>query len=294
MLYRNEPSIIIGKHQNALAEINLDFVRKNNIRVVRRISGGGAVYHDQGNLNYSIIRNGEAGRLVDFARHTRPVTGFLSALGLQVLDDGRNSLLLNGRKISGNAEHVYRSRVLHHGTLLFSSALDKLTEALKANPDRYSDRAIRSVRSEVTNLADHLDPTMTIESFADRLFRFVMDFFGDTGVYEFTGGDLEEINQLAADKYRSWEWTYGYSPSYTLEREIMLSGISVILTLGVEHGRISRVSLAPETAGRVTQETLSQALRGLPHSWDRVYERLREVMTGTGDEEIGQIISGFF
>jgi lipoate-protein ligase A len=294
MLYRNAPSIIVGKHQNAYAEINLDFVRKNNIRLIRRISGGGTVWHDLGNLNYSFIRNGEKGKLVDFERYTRPVMDFLSTLGLQVHHDGRNSLVHQGKKISGNAEHVHQDRVLHHGTLLFSSVLDNLEEALRPVHEYYHDKAIRSIRSQVTNLSDHLDPAMTIESFARRLYAYIMDYFEDSTRYEFTAGDHEEINQLIRDKYSTWEWNYGYSPKYRLVREIVISGTLLTLTLDVEQGLITSLDLSGEQTVPHLQEQLGRELTGLPHSWDVIQKHLTECMKMENKEDLQCLTEGFF
>jgi len=294
LLYRNRPSVIVGKHQNTLAEINLDFIRGQNIKVVRRISGGGTVYHDEGNVNYSFIRNGEKGKLVDFKRHTRPIINFLSTLGLQVQDDGRNSLTIDGKKISGNAEHVYQDRVLHHGTLLFSSALNNLEEALKTQQSGYQDKAIRSIPSTVTNLADCLAETITIESFTSRLFSFVMGSFEDSSEYEFTTGDLEEIDRLIKEKYDCREWNYGYSPRYSHEKELLLLGKPVTLMIDVDNGLIASLNIVGESVADGLQEKLRQALTGKPHSPDIIYESLKGFIPDVGETDLQNIIAGFF
>jgi lipoate-protein ligase A len=295
ILYTNVPSVIVGKHQNTLAEINFDFIRKNNIKVVRRITGGGTVYHDEGNLNYSFIRNGEKGKLVDFKRYTRPVTDFLLILGLHAEDDGRNSLTINGRKISGNAEHVHQDRVLHHGTLLFSSDLENLEGALKPGHSSYQDKAIRSVKSRVANLTDFTGITnMALDTFKDGLFNFVKRYFMDSTEYEFTAGDLEEISRLVKDKYKTWQWNFGYSPKYSLRNEIRFQGNSYVLTIETEHGLITRIGLEGETGAGDLQERLGEALASVPHSWEEVYKGLRIVLPDTGDRELESLISGFF
>ena len=140
--YINGPSIIIGKHQNAWAEINLPWTRKNNIPVVRRISGGGTVWHDEGNLNFSFVLTGEEGKLVNFREYAAPVLDFLVKLGIPAEFGKRNEIMVEGLKISGNAEHVFRKRVLHHGTLLFSSDLSQLKDALDTDPEEYQDKSI--------------------------------------------------------------------------------------------------------------------------------------------------------
>ncbi|MCK5693684.1 MAG: lipoate--protein ligase family protein, partial [Bacteroidales bacterium] len=155
LLYRNRPSIVVGKHQNTLAEINLPFVQENEILVARRITGGGTVFHDLGNLNFAFFTSGKEGELVDYKRATTPIVEALKKMGLEVRLGKRNELLLKGLKISGTASHVFKQRVLHHGTLLFSSEMGKLSAALKSDKERFTDRAVKSVRSRVTNISDH-------------------------------------------------------------------------------------------------------------------------------------------
>jgi len=146
MLWQNEASIIVGKHQNTLAEINYPYVKENGIPVIRRISGGGTVFHDLGNLNFTFIQNGEKGKLVDFRKFTDPILAVLNKMGVPAVFEGKNDLRVDGLKISGNAEHVFKNRVLHHGTLLFSSVLNDLGKALKVKTDRFTDKAVKSIR----------------------------------------------------------------------------------------------------------------------------------------------------
>ncbi len=168
ILWQNSPAVIVGKHQNALAEINVAFVMANNIPVVRRLTGGGTVFHDKGNINFTFIKNADdEGKMIDFRKYAGPILEGLQSLGLNAQFSARNDIFLNDKKISGNAEHIYakKKRVLHHGTLLFNSNLALLNEAIKANPDRYIDKAVNSVRSVVTNIVDYLNPAITVESF---------------------------------------------------------------------------------------------------------------------------------
>ncbi len=295
ILYRNNPSVIIGKHQNALAELNLPYVNEYGIPVIRRISGGGTVYHDPGNLNYCFIRKGIKGQMVDFIKHTGPVIDFLATLGLKAEFDGRNSLLLQGKKISGNAEHVFQDRVLHHGTLLFSSDLDRLSEALRIKTGSYKDRAIKSIRSLVTNLSDHLGGTMDINSFTDKFMDFVKAAHpSGSGEYEYTPGDLEEIEQLVDEKYSRWEWNYGYSPKYSFNKETRLLGRTFRIRFDVEKGILKDVEISGEVPDKEFTNRLRMGLSGQSHSQQVLREILGTPGMVPGEYDIEELLNGLF
>ncbi len=242
MLYRNTPSIIIGKHQNTLAEINYEFVKNNNIDVIRRLSGGGTVFHDLGNLNFTFIQNAEReDNLVDFKKYTKPIIEVLQDLGIDAKFEGRNDIMINGKKISGNAEHVYKKRVLHHGTLLFSSELKDLSGALNVNPLKYSDKGVKSVRSRVTNISDHLKEEISVKEFSDRIFSHIRSTNKKARIYQFNHTDIKRINKLVSDKFSTWEWNYGYSPKYIFEKTILAGNKKLEVKLNVEKGIIKKV-----------------------------------------------------
>ncbi len=220
LLYRNIPSIVVGKHQNTLAEINLPFVQEKEIKVARRISGGGTVFHDLGNLNFAFFTSGKEGELVDYKKATRPVIEALNEMGLEVKLGKRNELLLDGLKISGTASHVFKQRVLHHGTLLFSSEMRKLSAALKSVQDRFTDRAVRSVRSKITNIQDHLTEQMDVELFQEKILGHMLQTNKDASLYKFNATDIKEITALHDSKFSTWEWNFGYSPKYQFCRSI--------------------------------------------------------------------------
>ncbi|NJK98346.1 MAG: lipoate--protein ligase family protein [Bacteroidales bacterium] len=173
-LYIDRPCVVVGKHQNAMAEVNYRFLCENNIPLYRRISGGGTVFHDEGNINFTFIQNGEEGNLVNFRAFIEPIRDFLISLGVLAEIGPRNDILVDGLKVSGNAEHVYRKRTLHHGTLLFSSSLNFLRNALRVEEGKYTDKAVKSVRSKVTNLKDYIKDEFTAEQFFFKLGTFLM------------------------------------------------------------------------------------------------------------------------
>ena len=276
--YINEPSIIIGKHQNAYAETNFDFVSRNNIRVVRRISGGGTVWHDEGNLNFSFILNGEEGKLVNFREYARPILDFLQDLGVAASFGERNEILVDEYKISGNAEHVFRNRVLHHGTLLFSSDLHALSESLKVNPLKYEDKAVKSIPGKVANIIDFLPLKTDINGFRYSLIEYFQRTYPDSSKYELKDTDKKRISDLAGDKYSSWEWNFGYSPPYRLSRKFELGDLPVYLDLRVEKGMIQKIHILAEGMNPENVEALKKQLTGTAHD----PESVRAICKGCG------------
>src|SRR5690606_35226802 len=196
MLWRNDNAIIVGKHQNTLSEINFDYVKQNNIHVVRRLSGGGAVYHDLGNLNFSFTKTGKDSSLIDFELYTKPIVDVLIKLGANAKFEGRNDITIDGKKISGNAEHIFKNKILHNGTLLFSSEMKNVSEALKIHPLKYQDKAVKSIPKRVTNISEHLSEPMTIEEFTKRIMDHVIATNENCKPYTFTEEDLEKIGRI--------------------------------------------------------------------------------------------------
>lgn len=275
MLWRNENAIVVGKHQNALAEINMDYVRSKKIAVVRRISGGGTVFHDLGNLNFTFIKNGHEGHLVDFKKYTLPVLEVLQKLSVNAKFQGKNDLTIDGKKISGNAEHIYKKRVLHHGTLLFSSVIDDLQLALKVNPLKYSSKAVKSIRSQVTNIKEHLKTDLDILQFRNMILQHIMEISPGSVAYELSDKDIKIINKLRDEKYRTWEWNFGYSPKYYLERSFNTNGKLIQVHLNVSGGIIQKAQIKSDLHNSLNASKLEDVLTGVRHEESALLAKLK-------------------
>jgi lipoate-protein ligase A len=269
MLWRSRPSVVVGKHQNALAEINHEFVHKNQIPVARRLSGGGTVFHDPGNVNFTFIRNVANISEVNFKVFTVPVIEALRKLGVEAYTTGRNDLLIDGKKISGNAEHVHKNRVLHHGTLLFDSHLDALKGALKVDLSRFEDKAVQSNRSEVTNIANYLPNPNSVEEFTNFLFGEISRNYSEFQVYEPTPEDLEAIQKLSIEKYQTWDWIFGYSPRYRFTNKLETENGEIQVSLLVEKGRITEVTFSGAITDEIGQK-ITEGLVGCRHDFEEV------------------------
>lgn len=236
LLYVNAPSIIVGKFQNTLAEINLDYVRENNIKVVRRMSGGGAVYHDLGNLNFSFHVPHEDQDFMDFSQFTQPVVDLLNSLDVNAELIGRNDLLIDGKKFSGNAKLLRHGKIVQHGTILINSEMEILANALKVNPLKFIDKATKSTRARVTNLIEYLPENTNTEVFKNQLIEFMLKNNPKAKKYVFTEEENRKIQALVDSKYKTWDWNFGFSPDYEFKRAIKTPAGFIESHIDVERG----------------------------------------------------------
>jgi lipoate-protein ligase A len=295
MLWRSRPSVVVGKHQNALAEINHEFVRLHEIPVARRLSGGGTVFHDAGNVNFTFIRNVANISEVNFKVFTVPVIEALKKLGVEAYTTGRNDLLIDGKKISGNAEHVHRNRVLHHGTLLFDSHLEALKGALKVDLSKFEDKAVQSNRSEVTNIANYFQNPISVEEFTEFLFGEISQNYPEFRVYEPTPEDIEAIEKLSIEKYQTWDWIFGYSPRYRFTNSLDTLKGAIFVSLLVEKGNISEASVSGAIPAEIGPK-IAERLMGCRHN----FESVKTSLFGLNEEfqrnglSVEELLNGMF
>lgn len=279
MLWRNAPSVIIGKNQNAWAEINVDFTEKNNICVARRLTGGGAVFHDLGNVNFSFVTGAKEDTRLNFAAFTEPIIKALEKMGLKASLDGRNDIVADGYKISGNAQCVFRrkngdSMLLHHGTLLFGADMSKLAGALNVSEDKIRSKGIKSVKSRVANIKDipgYSGPD-NVEDFMDLLFSCL----SDTPPVEFSEEETAKIKKLRDEKFSRWEWIFGASPDHEVSREKRFSYGSVKIMLKTKNAVIDGISVSGDFFGTEDVSVLEEKLLGCNFKKEDVMSALTE------------------
>jgi len=274
MIWINERSVIIGKHQNAFAEINYPFVHANHIPVIRRISGGGAVYHDMGNVNFSFIKRTDKTNQVDFSRFTSVIAEFMQSLGIEINVSKRNSLFIGSQKFSGHAEHIFHDKVLHHGTILFDTDLESLQKSLIPAKE-YLGKAMKSVRSEVCNLAPLLPKTIDIHIFIQNFVAWLRNYYPESKSYKLSEQELEAISELAETKYKTWQWNFGYSPAYNFKADIPLVSGLLPITVKVENGKIVHIDF-PSANTNPHLTSLLNRMTGILHKEEYLAKFVKE------------------
>jgi lipoate-protein ligase A len=276
LLWQNEPTIVVGKYQNTAEEINSEYVKEKGIHVVRRITGGGAVYHDLGNLNFTFINKGTEKKEFDFRKFTMPIVKALERFGVKAELSGRNDITIDQKKFSGNAQYVKQGKVLHHGTLLFNSKMEELTKALKVTEDKFQSKGIKSVRSRVTNIADYLSEAITVSEFKELLLKYMFD--EDTELIEgqLKDADMNKINSLMESKYMNWDWNYGASPEFNVKQGKRFEGGKVEVLINVKNGFVQGIKFYGDFFGSGNTEEIEALLAGKRY----LEEEIRAVLAG--------------
>ena len=262
MLWQNSNAIIIGKFQNTLSEINEKYVRENGIKVVRRLSGGGAVFHDLGNLNFTFIA--DAGELenLNMKLFCEPIVETLKSIGVEAEINGRNDITIDGKKFSGNSQYLRGGRIMHHGTIMFDSDLERVNDALNVDPEKIASKGMKSVHSRVTNIRPYIKTDMKLPEFRKILLSRIAAG-ADSEEYVFSPEDIAEIEKIRGERYSTWEWNYGKSPECTLKKSRRFDGTGRIEAyISVENGLISDIAFKGDFFSKTDPEELVPALKG--------------------------------
>lgn len=277
LFYINAPSVIIGKHQNTIEEINAEYIKDNGVKVVRRLSGGGAVYHDLGNLNFSFITKDDGQSFHNFRKFTQPVVEALQQLGVNAELTGRNDLQVGEQKISGNAQFSTRGRMFSHGTLMFDLNLDNVQASLHANPEKFKSKSTKSVRSRVANISDFLDKKITIEEFRSELLRHIFGMEVDAiPEYVLTEEDWNKIHEISKERYQNWEWNYGLSPESNVKHTKKFPVGIIDLRMDIKDGRIAGIKIYGDFFGVGDVADIEDKLRGLRYEENEVEAALSD------------------
>jgi len=289
MLWQSRDTVVTGKHQNLLGEINYSWCRENNISPARRISGGGTVFHDMGNVNFCFLKNVNNPAEIRFKMFVQPVVDALAKLGIQAVISGKNDLLVQGRKFSGNAQHIYKNRVLHHGTLLFDSNLEKLHKVLQPVPGKYQSKGVPSTPDEVVNLLPSLKRKMSVKEFMLFLFRSQLEKPAGRE-YVLTGSEKTKIKHRVREKFSTWDWIFGYSPAYSFRNQITIRGKRLNVELEVKKGMIQQCNLSGNYFSEKDLKTMQYRFHGKKHDYADIYDLLQH----SGEAVPSETTSAFF
>ncbi|HET7616012.1 MAG TPA: lipoate--protein ligase [Bacillales bacterium] len=282
MFYSMEPSVIVGKNQNTMEEINTAFVRENAVNVVRRLSGGGAVYNDEGDLSFSFITKDDGNSFHNYEKFTEPVIRALNQLGVNAKLSGRNDIEVDGKKVSGNAQFSTKGRIFSHGTLLFDVNLDHVQEALTPNPEKIESKGVKSVRSRVTNIREHLDKDMDIHEFRRTLLKFIfeVDDVKEVPEYKLTDEDWHEIHEIIATRYKNWDWNFSKSPKFNVKHTERFPAGTIDVRLHVNKGVIEDATLFGDFFGVGDVKDIETRLTGTRYEAAELEKALSDLEIG--------------
>lgn len=277
LFYINSPSIIIGKNQNTLEEINKPYIDAKDIKVVRRLSGGGAVYHDLGNLNFSFITADDGNSFHNFKKFTQPIVDALNKMGVPAELSGRNDIHVGERKISGNAQFSQKGRMFSHGTLMLDSDINEVVNALKVSDAKIASKGIKSIRSRVANINEFLPSPLPMDKFKETILKAIFEEQGQIHEYRLTQKDWDIIHQISEEKYQQWEWNYGASPNFNIIKSKRFTTGTVEIRLDVHQGLINQASIYGDFFGLGEIQDIENALINSPYRREGIEEALKDI-----------------
>lgn len=277
-LWQNKRAVIVGRNQNTFAEVNQDYIDSHDVQVVRRVSGGGAVYHDAGNICFTFFVPVASSAQVNFKQFVKPMYDALQSLGIDAQITGRNDLEIAGKKVSGNAQRYAGGYLMHHGTLLWNSDVDALVRSLNVSDEKFISKAAKSVRSRVGNIKDFA-PDLTLETFLEKL-KFYLTDEGKDGEIVLTPEQIAGIKQYRDERFATWDWNYGQSPKFSFENHAKFAGGSIDVQVNVEKGKISDVNFVGDFLGVRDWRDIKEQFIGLVFSPAAVLEVLEANKAG--------------
>ena len=277
LLWQNANSVIIGRNQNTVEEINAKMVKEHDVSVVRRITGGGAVYHDMGNLNFSFVTENLKDNLNNYRKFTEPVIEALKTLGVPAEFQGRNDIVVEDKKISGNAQSYFKNKMLHHGTILFDADLSFVASVLNVKQDKIASKGIKSNRARVTNIKPYLKEQIDMVRFKELLLKYLLKTENILDhVYHLTQEDLDKIYELMESRYNQWSWNYGESPESQIEREKRYAGGKLQLHFDLSDGKFTSMKIFGDFLGTKDLALLEAKLVGVPYQEEALKEALKD------------------
>jgi lipoate-protein ligase A len=276
IFWRTQPTLMIGNYQNPYQEINMDYAREHNVNIVRRITGGGTIYTDMNGWQFSFIVRGDRGnsKKIDFEKYTKPIIDALKSLGVDAYRSGRNDLLIDEKKFSGNAQFHDSSVSLHHGSLLFDTEIEAMVRALNVADEKIISKGIKSVKGRVTNINDHLKNKITSLEFRDVMIKYLTE---DMEIYHLTDEDIRRVNEIKEQQFDTWEWNMGRTPKFNITKEQRFAGGKLQVCIYVEKGRIENVEFYGDFFAQKDISELRHALLGCDYKPEVIEDRLTAV-----------------
>lgn len=293
LFWQTQPTLMLGKYQNTLEEINQNYAQEHDIRVVRRMSGGGTIYTDPGGFQFTFINYGDNSG-IHFQEYIAPVIDALRALGVPAEFNGRNDLLIGGRKFSGNAQYKLAGNTVHHGSLLFDTDIKQMVKSTTADEYKIVSKGIKSVRERVTNIREHLQEPITPEQFKKHMIACIMG--KDPRQYRLTEEDRRAIAQIADERFRSWESIYGADPKFSIVKTGRFAGGKMTFSIDVKEGQITAAQVSGDFFGTERASALGTALIGCRYERQAVADALmrksfRDAVYGVTVEEMAAVIA---